>query len=57
MVSLGIDEGYSNGQDCHTVMGNLPSTMAKIGWDSDRHCTNRLRLYFEFHSIMGEMPL
>ena len=25
--------------------------------DSDEHCADRLRLYFEFHSIMGGMPL
>ena len=29
----------------------------EIGWDNDEHCADRLCFNFEFHSIMGVMPL
>ena len=42
IVSLRIDKGDDDGE---------------IRWDGDEHCSDRLRCNFEFHSIMGVMPL
>jgi len=69
IVSLGIDEGYCDGEDCHDdgdrkpgILGLYPRAECehndgKISWDGDEHCTDRLHFDFEFHSIMGVMPL
>ena len=63
-----VDEGYCNGKNCHDdgnweprVLGLHPRAErhyndGDLGWDGDEHCANRLRSYFEFHSMMGEMP-
>ena len=68
MVSLGIDEGYCDGKDRHDDGDRKPGILGlhpraernhddgEIGWDGDEHCTDRLRFYFEFHSMMGETP-
>jgi hypothetical protein len=67
--SLRIDEGYCDGEDRHDDGDRKPGILGlnsraerndndgKLGWDGNEHCADRLRLYFEFHSIMGEMPL
>ena len=64
-----IDEGDGNRKDRHDDCNRKPRILGlnpraerdhddgKIGRDGDEHCTDRLRLYFEFHSMMGETPL
>ena len=63
-----IDEGDGDGKNRHDdgnweprVLGLHPRAErhdndGEIGWDGDEHCADRLRSYFEFHSMMGEMP-
>ena len=65
-----VDEGYCDGKNCHDDCGQKPGILGlhpraerdeddgEISWHDDKHCTDRLRFYFEFHSkTMGVLPL
>jgi hypothetical protein len=47
MVSLGITSNDDEDDDDD----------GDIRWDGDEHCSDRLSYNFEFHSIVGLMPL
>jgi hypothetical protein len=63
-VLLRIDKGNSDGEyrddngdreprvlclHPHAKRDYYNGKVVKVGWDGNEHCTDRLRLYFDFH--------